>query len=88
MAVNSEWGILRKIPVSDDYNQLIYDQTVLGMDYLDCSTQTLSLIDSKLKDHTGEVVNLHENRVVSPPFSLRSPMSDSGRLCSLLCYVL
>ena len=45
------------------YHQLIYDQTVLGMDYLDCSNHTLSLIDFKLKDHTGEVVNLHGGHV-------------------------
>ena len=63
MAVNGEWGILKKIPVSADYNQLIYDQTVLGMDYLDCSHHTLSLFEFKLKDHTGDVVNLHGNHV-------------------------
>ena len=61
MAVNGKWGILKKIPVSANYNQLIYDQTVLGMDYLDCSRQTLSLIDFELKDHTKEVVNLRGN---------------------------
>jgi hypothetical protein len=53
MAVNGECGILKKIPVSADYNQLIYEHTVY------CSHQTLSLIDFKLKDHTGEVINLH-----------------------------
>ena len=37
MSVNDEWRILKKIPVSADYNQLIYGQAVLGMDYLDCS---------------------------------------------------
>ena len=63
MAINGEWGILKKIPVSADYNQLIYDQTVLGMDYLDCSNQTLSLIDFKLKDHSGNAVNLHGGHV-------------------------
>ena len=52
MAVNGEWGILKKIPVSADYNQVIYDQTVFGMDYLDCSNQKLSLIDFNLKDHS------------------------------------
>ena len=36
---------------------------VLGMDYLDCSHQTLSLIDFKLKDHTKEDVNLHGGHV-------------------------
>ena len=52
MVVNGELAILKKIPVSADYNQWIYDQTVLDMDYLDCSNQTQSLIDFKLKDHT------------------------------------
>ncbi|MFM7990276.1 MAG: hypothetical protein ACKPKO_64275 [Candidatus Fonsibacter sp.] len=31
------------------------------MDYLDCSNQTLSRIDFKIKDHNGYIVNLHEN---------------------------
>ena len=37
MSVNGAWGILKKIPVSADYNKLIYDQTALGMDFSDCS---------------------------------------------------
>ena len=41
MAVNDQWGILKKIPVSAAYKQLIYDQTVLGMDHLDCGNQIL-----------------------------------------------
>ena len=56
-------GILKKIPVSAVYNQLIYDQAVLGMDYLDCSNQTVRIIDFKLKEHNGDVVNLHGGRV-------------------------
>ena len=59
MYINGERGILKKIPVSADYNQFIYDQTVLGMDYLDCSNQKVSLNDNKLNDHSGDVVNLH-----------------------------
>ena len=59
MAVNGDWGILGMISVSVDYNQLIYDQTVLGMDYFDCSNQKVSLNDNKLNDHSGDVVNLH-----------------------------
>ena len=59
MDINGEWGIIKKIPVSADYNQFIYDQTVLGMDYLDCSNQKVSLNDNKLNDHSGDVVNLH-----------------------------
>ena len=63
MDVNGEWGILKKIPVSADYKQLIYDQTELGMDYLDCSNLQLSLIDFKLKYHHENIVNLHGNHV-------------------------
>ena len=63
MDVNGEWGILKKIPVSADYNQLVYDQTALRRAYLDCSNQTLSLTDFKLKDRTRDVVNLHGNHV-------------------------
>ena len=57
--MNGQWGILKKIPVSADYNRLISDQTVLVMDCLDCSHQTFSLSDLKLKDHSGNVVNLN-----------------------------
>ena len=45
MSINGEWGILKKTPVNAGYNEIVYDQTVLGMDYLDCSNQTLSRID-------------------------------------------
>ena len=41
MSINGEWGILRKIPVSAGYNEMLHDRTVLGMDYLDSSGQTL-----------------------------------------------
>ncbi|MFM7986875.1 MAG: hypothetical protein ACKPKO_46930 [Candidatus Fonsibacter sp.] len=61
MSINGEWGILKKIPVNANYNEIVYDQTALGMDYLDCSNQTLSRIDFKIKDHNGHIVNLHEN---------------------------
>ena len=45
VSTNGEWGIIKKVPVNANYNQMIYDSTVLGMDYLDCSNQTLSRID-------------------------------------------
>ena len=63
MSINGERGILKKIPASAGYNEMIYDQTVLGMDYLACSGQTLSRIGSKTKDHSGNIVNLQKNRV-------------------------
>ena len=51
------------IPVSASYSEMLYYQTVLGMDYLDCSNQTLSRIDFNIKDHSGNIVNLHKNHV-------------------------
>ena len=59
MDIKGELGLLKKIPISVDSNQLIYDQTVLGMHYFDCSNQKVSLNDNKLNDHSGDVVNLH-----------------------------
>ena len=47
---------------------MLYDSTVLGMDYLDCSDQTLSRIDFKVKDSYGNVVNLHGNNLSFPIF--------------------
>ena len=60
-----EWGMLQKAPVSADNNQLIYDQAAVGMAYLDCNNQTLSLLDFKIKDHSGNIVNLHSNHASS-----------------------
>ncbi|MFM7989090.1 MAG: hypothetical protein ACKPKO_58230 [Candidatus Fonsibacter sp.] len=46
VSVNCEWGIIKKVPVRAIYNEIIYDQTVIG-DYLDCSKQSLSRNDFK-----------------------------------------
>ena len=59
MSVNGDWGILKTIPISADYNRLINDQTVLGMNYLDCSNQTLSQIDFKIKRTTAETSSIY-----------------------------
>ena len=61
VSTNGEYGILKKVPVSASYNNMIYDNTVLGMDHLDCSNKTLSRIDFKVKDAYGNIVNLHGN---------------------------
>ena len=60
---SSEYGILTKIPGNINYNELIYDQTVLGMDCLDCRNQTHSLIDFKIKDRNGNLAKLHDIHV-------------------------
>ncbi|MFM7986304.1 MAG: hypothetical protein ACKPKO_44025 [Candidatus Fonsibacter sp.] len=49
ISINGEWGILKKIPDNAGYNEIVSDQAALGMDYLDCSNQTLSRIDFNIK---------------------------------------
>ena len=40
---------------------MIYDDAVLGIDYLDCSRQSLSRLEFQLKDVHGYYSNLHGN---------------------------
>ena len=61
MSVSGERSIVKKIPVNAGYGEMIFDQSVVGTDYLDCSRQTLSRIGFQLKDVFGRVVNLHGN---------------------------
>jgi hypothetical protein len=61
MSVNGERSIVKKIPVNAGYNEMIFDQSVVGIDYLDCSHQTLSRIGFQLKDVFGRVIDLHGN---------------------------
>lgn len=61
MSVSGERGIIKKVPVTANYNEMIFDQVVLGSDYLDCSRQTLSRLEFQLKDVFGNVVDLNGN---------------------------
>ena len=63
MSVSGDRSIVKKIPVNAGYGEMIFDQSVVGIDYLDCSHQTLSRIGFQLKDVFGHVVNLHGNHV-------------------------
>jgi len=61
MSVSGERGIIKKVPVTANYNQMIYDDAVLGIDYLSCSRQSLSRLEFQLKDVFGNLINLHGN---------------------------
>ena len=63
MSATGNWSVLNGLPVSSNSNHIIYDQTVLGIDYLDGSNQTLSIINFKIKDHNGRIVNLNDHDV-------------------------
>ena len=51
--------IIKKIPVTSDYNLMIFDQCVLYNDYNDCSQQTIKSLDFQLKTSRGDIVPLH-----------------------------
>jgi len=61
MSISGERGIVKKVPVRGNYNEMIYDDAVLGIDYLDCSRQSLSRLEFQLKDVYGNYINLHGN---------------------------
>ena len=61
MSISGERGIVKKVPVRANFNEMIYDDAVLGIDYLDCSRQSLSRLEFQLKDVYGNYINLHCN---------------------------
>jgi hypothetical protein len=61
MSVSGDRSIVKQIPVNAGYGEMIFDQSVVGIDYFDCSHQTLSRLGFQLKDVFGRVVNLHRN---------------------------
>jgi len=63
MSISGDRNIIKKIPVNAGHGEVIFDQTVTGMDYLDCSHQTLSRISFKLKDVFGNIIDLHGNHL-------------------------
>ena len=62
MTLSGNRNVAKKIPVNANAGDMIFDQTVTGMDYLDCSSQTLSRISLRLTDAFGNTVDLHGNR--------------------------
>ena len=60
---NSESTIIKKIPVTSDYNQMIFDAVMVGNDFLDCSKQTWRRLEFQLKNAKGEFINLHGGHV-------------------------
>ena len=59
MSVSGERSIVKKVPVNAGYGEMVFDQSLVGIDYLDCSRQTLSRLNFQLKDVFGNVVGLH-----------------------------
>jgi hypothetical protein len=54
-----ETTIIKKVPVSADKGDMIFDQVLTGNDFGDCSKQKLRTIGFELKDSRGNYINLH-----------------------------
>ena len=52
-------AIVKHIPVNSNFNEMIYCDTVVVNDWLDCSGQTLKKIDIKLVNSKKDVIPLH-----------------------------
>ena len=52
-------SIIKKVPVTANFNEVIFDSTLVGNDYLDCSRQTLRTLEFRLTDVSGNEIPLH-----------------------------
>ena len=60
---NGKSGILKKVPVTADFNQMIIDQLMTTNDFLSCEKQTLRTIEFSLTDVNGNEIPLHGSEV-------------------------
>ena len=70
----NERTIVKKVPVSADYNHMIFDQCVLINDTNSCSGQTIKTLFFQLKSARGDIIPLNGcNWSLSVIFSRSSP---------------
>ena len=55
--------ILKKIPVSADFNYMIIDNAMAGNDFMDCSRVTLKQLEFTLLNEDGKTVPLHNANI-------------------------
>jgi hypothetical protein len=58
MSLTGDRNIIKKISINGQPGDIIFDSSQTGVDYLDCSRQTLSRISFQLRDNTGRILNL------------------------------
>ena len=59
IGANSERTIIKKVPVDVDFNHMIFNSQITGLDYIDVSRQTLKTINFKIVTVDGKTVPLH-----------------------------
>ena len=55
--------VLKKVPVNADVGQYIFYDKFLMTDVLDCSKQSISVLEFTLRDSKGNIINLHNNNI-------------------------
>jgi hypothetical protein len=50
---------IKKIPVTADFNQMIFDNTLISNEFLDCSKQTLRTLEFRLTNVDGVEIPFH-----------------------------
>ena len=54
-----ECDIIKKVPATADFNQMIFDNSLITNDFLDCSRLTLRTIEFRLTDAAGNDIPFH-----------------------------
>jgi hypothetical protein len=70
-----ESTIIKKVPVTSGYNEMIFNDVISPGDFLDCSRQTLKTLEFYIMDSRGRFVRLHGSDL---SFSIVFSKTDSG----------
>jgi hypothetical protein len=63
MGARGESDIIKKIPVTSDYNYMIFNNVLQGNVFLDCSRQTLRTLEFRFSDVHGNLVPLNKSHI-------------------------
>ena len=66
MSVSGDRNIVKQFPVNVGFGDVIYYESATGLDYLDCSRQTLSRVSFQLKDTHGSSLDLSGAHISFP----------------------
>ena len=63
IGANGESSIIKKIPVSSHYGDMIFNNVTASNDFLDCSNQTWRTLEFHLLDVNSNYINLHGSNI-------------------------
>jgi hypothetical protein len=69
-----ERTIIKKVPITSNTNEMVFNQVMTSNDFIDCSRQTWKTLEFYLKDSRGNYINFHgSNLSFSIIFSRMNP---------------